>query len=135
MPNHYHFVVECPRDSSSRALHRVNGLYAQGFNAKYRRSGHLWGDRFAPWQVRDDGAPRGDVRVLLANPVRAGLVLDAAMAVELEPLRRAASTRELGTPASACETGQFFFASSAASRNPSASSPGTRPRTVRARSS
>jgi REP element-mobilizing transposase RayT len=42
MPNHYHFVVECGRDRLSRALHRVNGIYAQGFNAKYDRSGHLW---------------------------------------------------------------------------------------------
>jgi putative transposase len=34
MPNHYHFVVECLRDLLSRALHRVNGAYAQEFNEK-----------------------------------------------------------------------------------------------------
>ena len=49
MPNHYHLVVECARDALSQALHRVNGVYAESFNGKYRRSGHLWGDRFALW--------------------------------------------------------------------------------------
>ena len=68
MPNHYHFVVECSRDLLSRALHRVNGLYAQGFNAKYRRTGHLWGDRFALWQVRDDEHLEVDVRLRAGEP-------------------------------------------------------------------
>ena len=35
MPNHYHLVVQCLRDRLSRALHRVNGIYAEDFNAKY----------------------------------------------------------------------------------------------------
>jgi len=73
MPNHYHFVVECPRELLSRALHRVNGRYAEAFNAKYRRSGHLWGDRFALWQVRDDEHLEATRAYVLANPVRAGL--------------------------------------------------------------
>ena len=61
MPNHYHLVVQCLRDQLSRALHRVNGVYAEDFNAKYTRSGHLWGDRFALWQVRDDEHLRRDL--------------------------------------------------------------------------
>ena len=73
MPNHYHLVVECLRDALSRALHRVNGVYAQEFNAKYGRSGHLWGDRFALWQVRDDEHLHAACEYVLANPVRAGL--------------------------------------------------------------
>lgn len=78
MPNHYHFVVSCLRDSLSRALHRVNGTYAETFNAKYRRSGHLWGDRFALWQVRDDEHLAETCRYVHQNPVRAGLVERAA---------------------------------------------------------
>ena len=74
MPNHYHFVVECLRDSLSRALHRVNGVYAETFNAKHRRSGHLWGDRFALWQVRDEEHLADTCRYVYANPVRARLV-------------------------------------------------------------
>lgn len=73
MPNHYHFVVECLREGLSHALHRANGLYAQAFNLKYRRSGHLWGDRFALWQLRDEEHLRATCKYVLANPVRAGL--------------------------------------------------------------
>ena len=73
MPNHYHLVVEAARDTLSRALHRVNGLYAQGFNEKHGRSGHLWGDRFALWQVRDDEHLREACLYVVRNPVRARL--------------------------------------------------------------
>ena len=73
MPNHYHLVVEAARDTVSRALHRVNGLYAQGFNEKHGRSGHLWGDRFALWQVRDDEHLREACLYVVRNPVRARL--------------------------------------------------------------
>jgi REP element-mobilizing transposase RayT len=78
MPNHYHLVVECLRDALSRALHRVNGVYAESFNAKYGRSGHLWGDRFALWQIRDEEHLRAACEYVLANPVRAGLCESAA---------------------------------------------------------
>jgi REP element-mobilizing transposase RayT len=78
MPNHYHLIVECLRDSLSKAMHRVNGRYAEWFNAKYRRSGHLWGDRFALWQVRDEEHLREAVAYVLNNPVRAALCETAA---------------------------------------------------------
>ena len=78
MPNHYHLVVESPRETLSRALHRVNGVYAEEFNAKYGRSGHLWGDRFALWQIRDDEHLHAACAYVLANPVRAGLCETAA---------------------------------------------------------
>jgi REP element-mobilizing transposase RayT len=73
MTNHYHLVVEGMRDLISRGMHRLNGVYAEGFNLKYGRSGHLWGDRFALWQVRDDEHLRATCRYVLLNPVRAGL--------------------------------------------------------------
>ena len=78
MPNHYHLVVESPRETLSRALHRVNGVYAEEFNVKYGRSGHLWGDRFALWQIRDDEHLHAACAYVLANPVRAGLCETAA---------------------------------------------------------
>jgi REP element-mobilizing transposase RayT len=134
MPNHYHLVVQSVRDHLSRALHRVNGVYAEDFNAKYTRSGHLWGDRFALWQVRDDEHLRASCEYVLTNPVRAGLcerVVDWPWSWSRYASRSASSVIS-GTPASACETGQPFFAASAASRKPPASRPGTRPRTVSA---
>ena len=134
MPNHYHLVVQCLRDRLSRALHRVNGVYAEDFNAKYTRSGHLWGDRFALWQVRDDEHLRATCEYVLTNPVRAGLCerTDDWPWCWSRYASSSASSVISGTPASACETGQPFFAASAASRKPSASRPGTLPRTVSA---
>lgn len=78
MTNHYHLVVEGMRDLISRGMHRLNGVYAETFNAKYDRSGHLWGDRFALWQIRDDEHLRSTCRYVLLNPVRAGLCQRAA---------------------------------------------------------
>jgi REP element-mobilizing transposase RayT len=134
MPNHYHLVVECLRDALSRALQRVNGIYAEGFNGKYTRSGHLWGDRFALWQVRDEEHFRDTCAYVLANPVRAGLCERAAdwPWSWSRYSSSAASSVISGTAASALETGHPSFAASAAWRKPSASSPGTRPRTVSA---
>ena len=134
MPNHYHLVVECLRDRLSRAMHRVNGAYAEGFNAKYSRSGHLWGDRFALWQVRDEDHLHAACEYVLTNPVRAGLCERPAdwPWCWSRYSSSSASTVISGTPANAPETGQPVLAASAASRNPSASSPGTLPRTVSA---
>jgi len=73
MPNHYHLVAEGARDALSRTLHRVNGLYAMRFNDRYARSGHLWGDRFALRQIRDDEHLRRACEYVVANPVRARL--------------------------------------------------------------
>lgn len=73
MTNHYHLVVEGMRDLISRGMRRLNGVYAEGFNLKYDRSGHLWGDRFALWQVRDEEHLLATCRYVLLNPVRAGL--------------------------------------------------------------
>jgi REP element-mobilizing transposase RayT len=78
MPNHYHLVVATERATLSRAMHRVNGVYAEAFNARYGRSGHLWGDRFALWQIRDDDHLHAACAYVAANPVRAGLCERAA---------------------------------------------------------
>jgi REP element-mobilizing transposase RayT len=72
MTNHYHLVVEALRVNLSDGMQRVNGVYAQRFNGKYRRWGHLFGERF--WCRPVDEEELADTcRYVLANPVRAGL--------------------------------------------------------------
>jgi REP element-mobilizing transposase RayT len=72
MTNHYHLVVEALRVNLSDGMQRVNGVYAQSFNGKYRRWGHLFGERF--WCRPVDEEELADTcRYVLANPVRAGL--------------------------------------------------------------
>jgi len=73
MTNHYHLVLEAPLVALSAGMQRLNGLYAEHFNATYRRWGHLWGDRFALWQVRDERHLAETCSYVRANPVRAGL--------------------------------------------------------------
>jgi REP element-mobilizing transposase RayT len=73
MTNHYHLVVEALRDDLSRGFHRLNGVYAQGFNRRYARTGHLFGDRFWSREIESDEQLTDTCRYVLANPVRAGL--------------------------------------------------------------
>src|SRR5688572_9119270 len=44
---HYHAVIEAELAALSEGMHRLNGLYAQWFNERWDRTGHLFGDRFA----------------------------------------------------------------------------------------
>ena len=77
MPNHVHLIA-IPSDESSLAvlLRRVHGRYAQYYNAKAGRIGHLWQNRYFSCML----GPGHLVRALLyvdLNPVRGGLVRSA----------------------------------------------------------
>ena len=73
MTNHYHLVIETLREQLSDGLQRLNGVYAQTFNQRYRRTGHLFGDRFWVGLVETDEELVSTCRYVVANPVRAGL--------------------------------------------------------------
>lgn len=73
MGTHYHLITETTRARLSAGLHRLNGVYAQRFNRRHGRTGHLFGDRFASWLVEGDEHLRAASRYVLLNPVRAGL--------------------------------------------------------------
>jgi putative transposase len=77
MPNHYHLVVETSLVRLSTGLHRLNGVYAQEFNERHRRSGHLFGSRFAAFVIRSEDHLRRACEYVLQNPVRAGLCREA----------------------------------------------------------
>lgn len=74
MTNHVHLIL-IPRQEDSLAvlLRRVHGRYAQYYNARHGRSGHLWQNRFFACAL-------GPAHLWTAlayvdnNPVRAGLV-------------------------------------------------------------
>jgi REP element-mobilizing transposase RayT len=78
MPNHYHLILETTGPRLSAGMHRLNGVYAERFNAKYRRSGHLFGDRFHTRIIEDEDHLYAAYRYVLNNPVRAGLCKTAA---------------------------------------------------------
>ena len=51
----------------------LNGAYAQIFNKRWGRSGHLFGERFYSNPVEDDEELLETCRYVVLNPVRAGL--------------------------------------------------------------
>lgn len=77
MPNHHHLIVETWCDLLSVGLRLLNGRYAQAFNERYERTGHLFGDRFAAFVIRDEGHLGAASEYVVQNPVRAGLCRSA----------------------------------------------------------
>jgi REP element-mobilizing transposase RayT len=78
MTNHYHFVLEALREELSAGFHRLNGVYAQAFNRRYGRKGHLFGDRFWSGVIESDEEFENACAYVLENPVRAGLCAEPA---------------------------------------------------------
>ncbi|MGJ5816015.1 transposase [Paludibaculum fermentans] len=73
MPNHIHMIAVPPEEDSLAILfRRVHGRFAQYFNARRSRCGHLWQNRFY-------SCPMGPahlwtaIRYVESNPMRAGL--------------------------------------------------------------
>ena len=71
--NHYHLVVETTQPALSHGMQRINGPYAEAYNAKYDRWGHVFGERFKSRVIADEDDLAGVCRYVVANPVRAGL--------------------------------------------------------------
>jgi REP element-mobilizing transposase RayT len=74
MGNHYHLLVETPDGNLSLALRQLNGVYAQGFNRRHDRVGHLFQGRFASRLIEKDTYLREVSRYIVLNPVRAGMI-------------------------------------------------------------
>jgi putative transposase len=77
MTNHYHLVVSAGLERLSRGMHRLNGVHASRFNARYDRPGHLFQDRFASRIVPEEDDLVRVCRYVFDNPVRAGLCAHA----------------------------------------------------------
>lgn len=76
MTTHYHLLVVVPPDELrvSWAMQKVNSSYAREFNARHRRRGHVFGQRFTDTLVESDGHGHRTIAYILENPVRAGMV-------------------------------------------------------------
>ncbi len=58
----------------SKLMANVNGFYAQWFNRKFGRRGHLWGDRFKNPELLGLEAVQDGILYVELNAVRAGMV-------------------------------------------------------------
>jgi putative transposase len=76
MPNHVHLLVRTPIPNLSVGMQRLHGRYAQGFNVRHQRVGHLFQGRYGAVRVTDDAQLWTTVGYIATNPVAAGLVTD-----------------------------------------------------------
>lgn len=77
MTNHHHLLVETPEAGLSRGMQLLNSVYAQWFNRRHARAGHLFQGRFKSIVVEKESYLLEVARYVVLNPVRAGMVAKA----------------------------------------------------------
>jgi putative transposase len=73
MSTHYHVLVDVADSSLPLGFHRLNGRYAQGFNARHRLRGHVFADRYGARRIDTDPYLMTAFRYIARNPLEAGL--------------------------------------------------------------
>jgi putative transposase len=73
MGNHFHLVLETREPDLDRGMQRLQGVYAQAFNRRHGRTGHLFHARYGATVLQSEELTRYVIRYVLANPVAAGL--------------------------------------------------------------
>jgi REP-associated tyrosine transposase len=74
MKNHYHLLLRTPNPDLSTGMHYLNAVYAQRFNRRHDRVGHLFQGRFGARLVQDGPAFLWAARYIARNPREAGLL-------------------------------------------------------------
>jgi len=74
MPNHYHATVQPSERNLSKAIACLNSEYAQWWNRRHQRVGHVFQGRFKDQLVDHETYMLTLSRYVVQNPVRAGLV-------------------------------------------------------------
>ena len=78
MNNHIHLLLKEGSESVSQVFRRLGTSYAQWFNIKYERRGHLFQNRFRSEPVEDDGYFITALIYIYQNPIKAGICSIAA---------------------------------------------------------
>lgn len=73
MGNHVHMLVQEGEEPIEKLMKRIGVRYAAWFNMKYRRTGHVFQDRFRSEPVEDDAYLLATCRYIALNPVKAGI--------------------------------------------------------------
>jgi putative transposase len=74
MTNHFHLVIQTPEANLSRGMQWLNGTYADWFNRRRQRSGHLFQGRFKSFLIEQQTYSAEVLRYVVLNPVRANMV-------------------------------------------------------------
>lgn len=73
MGNHFHVLVQTPEPNLPRGVQYLKSSYAQWFNTRHDRCGHLFGGRYKSPLIQQDSHLLEVFRYIALNPVRAGL--------------------------------------------------------------
>lgn len=73
MSNHYHLLVRTPQPNLARGMRDLNGVYAQAFNRRHGRDGHLFQGRYRAILIESDEHLLAAAAYVVRNPVRAGI--------------------------------------------------------------
>jgi len=75
MDNHYHLLIETQTDNLSLFMRFVSANYAQYFNKKTKRTGHLWQNRYKSRYVTTESYLYTLIRYIEYNPIEARVSL------------------------------------------------------------
>lgn len=78
MTNHIHLLIKEGKEDLGIVFRRIGASYVYWYNWKYRRSGHLFQDRYKSEEVEDDKYFLTVLRYIHQNPVKAGIEYDIA---------------------------------------------------------
>jgi REP element-mobilizing transposase RayT len=78
MGNHVHLMIETPAPNLSSGMQLLHGRYAQRFNFRHERSGHLFQGRYGAVLMRREGQVQTTAAYIAKNPVAAGLCKEPA---------------------------------------------------------
>jgi len=73
MGNHVHLLMKTGQEELEQVFRRLGARYVYWYNWKYRRSGHLFQDRYKSEAVEDDRYLLAVLRYIHQNPVKSNL--------------------------------------------------------------
>ncbi len=73
MGNHIHLLLQPEKEPIDLIFKRIGSRFVYWYNDKYRRTGHLFQDRYKSQAVEDEHAFLAVIRYIHQNPVKAGI--------------------------------------------------------------
>ena len=73
MGNHIHLLIMPKTEPLEQILKRIGGRFVYWYNLKYKRTGHLFQDRFKSEPVENEGYLLNVIRYIHQNPIKAGI--------------------------------------------------------------
>jgi putative transposase len=76
MNNHVHLLLKTPEPNLSSGMQLLHGSYAQAFNFRHERTGHVFQGRFGAVRIEADHQLCAAAAYIARNPVDAGLCVE-----------------------------------------------------------